>query len=188
MHESGFGAPKAFTSRRVPVVYRDLIDGLFSPKAMELFDRILTEECEVPAGGAFSTAADLLRWAEALRRGGSPILSTETVALATRIHTGDKPNNLWEYASFKPGWGVFPANLGLGFFLRGEGDFPTPFGRRASPHTFGALGAGSTLFWVDPERDLTFVCLTSGLLEETHSIERFQRLSDLVLASSDLEE
>jgi len=45
------------------------------------------------------------------------------------------------------------------------------------------LGAGSTIFWVDPERDLTFVCLTAGLIEESASIMRFQRLSDMVVAA-----
>ena len=53
----------------------------------------------------------------------------------------------------------------------------------ASPRTFGGIGAGSALFWVDPERDLTFVCLTSGFLEETRSMDRFQRLSDLAIAA-----
>ena len=45
------------------------------------------------------------------------------------------------------------------------------------------MGAGSTIFWIEPERDLTFVCLTAGLLEESRSMDRFQRLSDLVLAA-----
>jgi len=45
------------------------------------------------------------------------------------------------------------------------------------------MGAGSTLFWVDPERDLTFVFLSAGLLEDGRSILRHQRLSDMVIAS-----
>jgi CubicO group peptidase (beta-lactamase class C family) len=71
----------------------------------------------------------------------------------------------------------------LGFFLRGEGIFPMPFGLTASPRTFGGLGAGSTMFWVDPQRDIVFVCLTAGLLEESQNFERLQRLSDLVLSA-----
>ncbi len=80
-------------------------------------------------------------------------------------------------------WDPFPANIGLSFWLRGEGIFPTYFGLTASPRTFGGLGAGSSMFWVDPERDLTFVLLTAGLLEETRNLDRCQRLSDLVLAA-----
>ena len=45
------------------------------------------------------------------------------------------------------------------------------------------LGAGSTLFWVDPERDLTFVCLTAGVIEDSDNIMRFQKLSDMVVAA-----
>ena len=78
---------------------------------------------------------------------------------------------------------IFPAYLGLSFFLRGKGHFPTPHGLTASPGTFGGMGAGSTLFWVDPERDLTFVFLSAGLLEDGRSILRHQRLSDMVIAS-----
>jgi hypothetical protein len=32
---------------------------------------------------------------------------------------------------------------------------------------------------VDPEKDMTFVCLTSGVMDEGDNIERFQRLSDI---------
>lgn len=90
-------------------------------------------------------AADLFRWAAALRRGGEVDgvrpLSPALARLATRNHTGGRPNSLW------------------------------------------SLGAGSAMLWVDPERDLAFVCLTAGLVEETRSVARFPRLSDLVLGS-----
>jgi CubicO group peptidase (beta-lactamase class C family) len=45
------------------------------------------------------------------------------------------------------------------------------------------VGAGSTMFWVDPQRELVFVCLTVGLLEESRNFERLQQLSDLVLSA-----
>jgi len=67
--------------------------------------------------------------------------------------------------------------------LRGEGIFPMPFGQTTSPGTFGGLGAGSTMFWVDPERELVFALLTAGLLEEGASILRHQRMSDLVVSA-----
>jgi hypothetical protein len=38
------------------------------------------------------------------------------------------------------------------------------------------------MFWIDPLRDLTFLFLSAGLLEEGNSMLRFQRLSDLVVA------
>jgi CubicO group peptidase (beta-lactamase class C family) len=187
MRETSLGLRKDLAVRRVPVVVRDRSEGLFPPEMLEAFNVLLTEEAEIPAGGAVSTAADIFRWAETLRRGGeldgARVLSPAIIQLATTNHTGLKPNNLWNYARELRGWDEFPAFLGLSFFLRGTGIFPTYFGTMASPGTFGGIGAGSTLFWVDPERDLTFVCLTAGLLEESRSLERFQRLSDLVLAA-----
>jgi len=81
------------------------------------------------------------------------------------------------------GWPVFPAYLGLGFFLRGKGMHPTPFGALATPRTFGGIGAGSTMFFINPERDLFCAFLSTGLLEETRSTERHQRLADLVHAA-----
>jgi hypothetical protein len=64
------------------------------------------------------------------------------VAFATRNHTGSMPDNLWNYARELKGWRVFPANLGLGSFLRGESMIPTYSGHLASPRTYGATGAG----------------------------------------------
>jgi CubicO group peptidase (beta-lactamase class C family) len=187
MKDTALGLRKDLAARRAPIVVRDRSEGMFPPEALESFNLILKEDTEIPAGGAVSTAADIFRFAEMLRLGGelegARILSPAIIELATTNHTGLKPNSLWNYACESRGWDAFPAYLGLSFFLRGEGIFPTYFGTMASPGTFGGIGAGSTLFWIDPERDLTFVCLTTGLLEESHSVDRFQRLSDLVQAA-----
>src|SRR5262249_8587063 len=110
-------------------------------------------------------------------------LSPATVELLRRNQTGEQPNTLWDYAIALRGWPRFPANLGLGFFLRGEGIHPTPFGTLASPSTFGGFGAGSSVFWIDPVRDVTYAFVSSGLMEDTYSLERHQRLSDLVHAA-----
>jgi CubicO group peptidase (beta-lactamase class C family) len=66
--------------------------------------------------------------------------------------------------------------------LRGDGVFPTPFGLLASPRTFGGFGAGSSAFWIDPASDVTYAFLSSGLMEDSYSVERM-RLSDLVQAA-----
>jgi CubicO group peptidase (beta-lactamase class C family) len=187
MADSALGARADLGARRVPVVMRDRTPGLFPVEALEAFNVLVTDESELPGAGAFSTAADLARFAEALRCGGAldgvRILAPTTVRLATTNHTGERPNLLWSYARELRGWDDFPAFIGLTFWLRGSGVFPAPFGTLASPGTFGHLGASTTMFWVDPERELVFVCLTAGGIEETRSVERFQRLSDLVLAS-----
>ncbi|MGE0820746.1 MAG: serine hydrolase domain-containing protein [Candidatus Binatia bacterium] len=187
MKDTALGLPDRLARRRVPIVVRDRSEGLFPPEALESFNSLLKEDCEIPAGGAVGTATDIFRFAEMLRLDGeldgARVLSPAMIELATSNHTGLMPNGLWNYARELRGWDEFPAYLGLSFFLRGTGIFPTYFGTMASPSTFGGMGAGSTIFWVDPERDVTFVCLTAGLLEESKSLERFQRLSDLVHAA-----
>jgi CubicO group peptidase (beta-lactamase class C family) len=45
------------------------------------------------------------------------------------------------------------------------------------------VGAGSTTFFIDPEKQLSYAFLSTGLLEETRSTERHQRLADLVHAA-----
>ena len=68
--------------------------------------------------------------------------------------------------------------------MRGEQIIPTMFGTLTSPRTYGNYGAGSTLFWVDPELDMTFVCLSAGVMKSAQNIERFQRLSDIAVSAA----
>lgn len=187
MTDSYLGVPSQVASRLAPVVCRDRRPGLFEPMFLEAMSGIIAEDTEIPAGGGVSTAPDLHRFAEMLRAGGTldgvRILSPATVEMVCVNQTGDEPNSLLAYTEDMRGWEPFPANLGLGFFLRGDGIHPTPFGMLASPATFGGFGAGCSVFWIDPERDLTYAFLSSGLMEETYSMERHQKLSDLVHAA-----
>jgi CubicO group peptidase (beta-lactamase class C family) len=184
MKDTSYGARGDLQPRRVPVVARDRTPGLFDAEQLEGFGAIMTEGFETPAGAGLTTAIDYFRFAEACRRGGEldgkRILSPAILRLATSDATGQAPNGLWDYAQDMRGWPVVPSHFGLGFYLRGEGIFPTAFGTLATPGTFGGIGSGSNCFWVDPERGLTYVFLSSGLMEDSHSWERHQRLSDLV--------
>jgi CubicO group peptidase (beta-lactamase class C family) len=187
MRDTALGLPDRFKSRIVPIIVRDLTPGIFDPFLIESLNYISTEETELPSGGVVSTVHDVFLFAEMLRCGGTlngkRLLSPETVKLATTNQTGTLPNHLMDYMREMYGWPQFPAYLGLTFFLRGEGLFPTPLGLNTSPGTFAGIGAGSTIFWVDPERDLTYVFLSAGLMEEGKSFMRHQRLSDMVVAS-----
>jgi CubicO group peptidase (beta-lactamase class C family) len=187
MRDTTLGCPPTMAPRLAPVVARDRRPGLFDPVFLETMGGILGEDTEIPAGGFVSTAPDFHRFAEMLRRGGEldgvRVLSPATVASLQVNRTGDEPNTIWAYAEVMRGWQPFPANLGLGFFVRGEGTFPTPFGQLASPRTFGGFGAGSSVFWIDPVSDVTYAFLSSGLMEDSYSIERHMWLSDLVHAA-----
>jgi CubicO group peptidase (beta-lactamase class C family) len=146
-------------------------------------------EAEMPWVGMVSTASDIWRFAEMLRRGGelegARIISPRTLDLATRNMTADLPNEIYKSMALGRGWLPYPAYIGLGFSLRGEQICHHQFGTLATPRAFGNHGAGSTLFWVDPELDMSFVCLTTRLLPEADNIERFQRLSDIAVSAAE---
>jgi len=146
------------------------------------------EKAEMPWVGSISSVPDLFRFSEMLRLGGTlddqRILSPATLKLATYNRTGDKPNELYKGIAINYGWEPYPAYIGLGFGLAGEKIHPNLFGTLTSPGTFGNYGSGSTLFWVDPELDMTFVCLTSGVMQPAPNIERFQRLSDIAASAA----
>jgi CubicO group peptidase (beta-lactamase class C family) len=176
MHDTSLGQRRDRETRQVPIVVRDRREARFSPELLESLNELLVEGSEMPAAGGYATAYDCFRFAE--------MLSPLTIELATRNFTGLKPNlDSRTFAREVRGWPEWPAYLGLGFYLRGEGIFPCYHGSLASPGTYGHAGAGSTLFWVDPVADMTFVGLTAGLMEESYSIERWQRLSDMALSA-----
>jgi CubicO group peptidase (beta-lactamase class C family) len=188
MKESALGLREDLATRLCPVVARDRRPGVSEPEEYEGMAMMTTPTAEIPALGCISTAADVERFANMLRNGGeldgARLLSPAMIDLATRNHTGRLPNEMLSFTHGMRGWQPFPAWLGLGFFLRGEGVHPHPFGLLASPRTFGGLGAGCNLFWIDPERDLTLVYLSTGLIvDESRHIERLQRVSDLVLSA-----
>jgi len=146
------------------------------------------EHAEMPWVGIVSTVPDMHRFADMLRQNGTldgaRILSPAILELARRNWTGEKPNELYTARGKERGWDPVPAYIGLGFSLRGTALCHHMFGTLASPGTFGNYGAGTTLYWVDPERDLSFTFLSAGVMESNANIERFQKLSDIVISAA----
>lgn len=142
---------------------------------------------EAPHVGCASTSGDLYRFAEMLRRGGEldgvRILSPRMIKVARQVHTGEMPNELYKAAHLRAGWGVAPAYMGLGFNVRGTAIVNHQLGTLTSPETYGNYGAGSTLFWVDPELDVSFAATSAGVMTQTANIERFQKLSDMIVSA-----
>jgi CubicO group peptidase (beta-lactamase class C family) len=188
MASTRYGAPSAWQHRLVPLVAKFTAEGWMVPWDITVMNELIHEDAEMPWVGAVATSEDVHRLAEMLRRGGeregARILSPAAIDLATQIHTGAQENDIYAGVARRMGWPVPPANMGLGFQLRGEGIYHHMLGTMASPRTFGNYGAGSSLFWVDPERDLTFVFLSAGIMEQASNIPRFQRLSDMALATA----
>ena len=188
MKDTAFGLPDRLKKRRVPVVVRDDDAPELNRKFLAARDLAVTPETELASGGAtFATAGDILKLGEALRLGGelngNRVLSPAMVKLMTTNQTGLKPNGMMNSSRALHSMPPFPAFLGLGLFLRGEGLFPSHIASLASSGTFGGWGLGSMGFWVDPERDVTFVALTSGVMERIRNLIRFQVIGDMVLSS-----
>jgi len=174
--------------RRVPVAVAGTNAAVIDKAMFEILNTAFHEGSEHPAGGAFGTATDVFRFADALRRGGTGgeyrLLSQAICKYACQNHTGTMRNGFWDFDREARGIPEFPANVSLlGGYVRGSGHHLTPFGHTASPGTFGAVGGGSTLWMVDPDRDLTFVFLSAGFLEGLDHFARLQQVADLALAA-----
>ncbi|MGD9603165.1 MAG: serine hydrolase domain-containing protein [Gammaproteobacteria bacterium] len=189
MKDTSLGARPDLAKRLCPVrvAYRDL-PALLPPEAVEGLGTLLTTPgCEIPGGGCVSTVQDVHRFAEMLRRGGElngrRVLSPAMLDFCTRNHTGTLRNVLFDMWIGVRNWIEYPAHIGCGFFMRGEGNLTGGFSPMNSPRSFGGFGAGSTGFIVDPAHDLTFAFMSSGLMEDSYHFERVAVLQGLVLAA-----
>ena len=103
----------------------------------------------IPAGGLYSTAADLAKLYQAMlnagRLGSTKIISPESVLAMTKVQTGDLP------CGFVPGMG-----FGFGWAVVKE---PQGVTAMVSPGTFGHGGAFGTQAWIDPKQDLFVILL-----------------------------
>jgi CubicO group peptidase (beta-lactamase class C family) len=145
------------------------------------------ETAEMPWVGVVSTTPDLFRFADMFRSGGMAngkrFISPAMIELASRNHTGDMVNELYAARGREEGIDPAPAYIGLGFSVRGSALCPHMFGTLASPGSFGNYGAGTSLFWVDPARDITFACLTAGVMGHNANMRRFQKIGDMILSA-----
>ena len=189
MNDTNLGPRDDLMSRLCPVKvsYKD-IPALLPPEAVEgLGDVLAMPNCELPGGGCITTIENVHRFAEMLRRGGelhgTRILSPAMIKFCTQNHTGAQRNILFDMWAGTRNWQFYPANLGVGFFVRGEGNLPGLFSVMNSPNTFGGFGAGSTGFTVDPERDLTLAFLSTGLMEDSYHFERIAAVASLVVSA-----
>jgi CubicO group peptidase (beta-lactamase class C family) len=187
MKDTAMGRRKDLSSRIVPIVAHDQSFGNMSSKQVEEHNEFITENAEIPWMGCVSTVYDLFCFAEMLRRGGEldgvRILSPASVKQATTIQTGTLANDYYLQVMEEQGIKPPPANMGLDFQIRGDGVGPNSMGNLTSPGTYGKFGLGGTGFWVDPERDVAFVFLRSGLLEYLNNTAKYQRISDMAMSA-----
>lgn len=190
MNETSLGPRSDLMTRLAPVrASQDVSYNLLPREAIEYLAEhvMLAPGAEFAAGGYITTIDDLHRFTEMLCRKGeldsARILSPAMMRLSTRNYTGEMRNAVWDPILSARHWQEWPAYIGLGFRMRGDAIVPGPFGALNSPETFGHFGAGSSGVWVDPREDLAYSLLTTGLIEESHNLERTARLSDLVMSA-----
>jgi CubicO group peptidase (beta-lactamase class C family) len=188
--DTDMGLPAAIADRFVPIVPRIASGGTIPPAVLQAIEGLIRAHGDFAGGGMVTTAADLLRLCETLRTGGTAddfrLLSPAMIALAASNLTGALTNvSALAYQMEVHGVNPYPAQIGLGFYARGTGIFQTSFGLLSSPGTYGIMGAGSSVAWIDPARGVSFVALSAGLMESYASYQRFQRLSDVAIAALD---
>ena len=103
----------------------------------------------VPAGGLYSTGADMARFYQAMLRGGEldgrRIVSTDAVKAATTTQTGDIKTGFVDGMSFGFGFAVVKEPKGVTEML--------------SAGSFGHGGAFATQSWGDPKKDAYFILM-----------------------------
>jgi CubicO group peptidase (beta-lactamase class C family) len=145
---------------------RYLTEGVLQPL------RMLATELRGSAGaGAFSTAADLTRFAAELQR--PTLVAPETLIEATTVAFPGLGGVLPGYGNQRPN------DWGLGFEIR-DGKRPHWTGVHSSGATFGHFGQSGTFLWVDPVAGTACVCLTDLDFGEW-ALARWPELTDAVL-------
>jgi CubicO group peptidase (beta-lactamase class C family) len=104
----------------------------------------------IPAGGLWSTAADLVRFGQSFLTGRPRVLGPAARRAMTTLQTGG-------IAQIDAS-GATPAYYGLGFGKAGPAG---PAAELRTPDGFGHGGATGTLLWIEPGLDLVFVFLTN---------------------------
>lgn len=187
MEDTNFGLPKENEDRAVPIKAYVPDTGFLRPEDIEGLNEVITEEAELPWVGATTTVDDVFKFVEMLRRkgevNGEQLIGKAIIEQATTLQTGDMMNDLYTMVNSEMGWAAPKGNIGLGVILSGTGPVPNFFGPFTSPNAFGNNGAGSTLFWVDPDNQVSFVFLSAGVMDEAKNVERFQRISTMISAA-----
>ena len=186
MTDSSFGL-SIENPRRVPVSFTERNATPAAAMIAQVFNG-LDELSELPSGNAFGTIDDMFLFTEALRlrgnNGSYRLISPSTFDYACGNHTGAMANGVWDFYCAQHSLPQFPANFSLlGGYVRGEGHYLSGAGQTASPRAFCALGMGSTMWMIDPVKDMTLIFLSAGLIEGLAHLQRLQRLSDIALAA-----
>jgi CubicO group peptidase (beta-lactamase class C family) len=155
--------PKAEQRDRIAATY-DKKDGKLVRADHTVIGAPMGARYPVPAGGLYSTGADLAKLYQMMlgrgALGSTRILRPESVATMTSVQTGDLPTGFTPGMGFGFGWGVVRQPTGVTEML--------------SPGSYGHGGAFGTQGWIDPQQDLFVILLIQrvGLANSDASLIR----------------
>jgi CubicO group peptidase (beta-lactamase class C family) len=128
----------------------------------------------VPSSNLVSTADEMSRFAEILRRGGEldgvRVMRPETLQAATKECRRLRPDIADGFAPRRWGTGYMLGNKRFG-----------PYGRNA-PAAFGNTGLTNIAVWADPERGLAAGLISSGKPSGHREAKRYPALLDRITA------
>ncbi|MDB5388687.1 MAG: estB 3 [Planctomycetaceae bacterium] len=147
MHDTTF-FPNSDQLQRLAGLYGSQ-DGQLKFVEYSLLGPVKNAKHPIPAGGLYSTGADLAKLYQLMLHRGSmgttKILSEQSVATMTKIQTGDLNCGFTPGMSFGFGWAVVNKPQGVHEMM--------------STGTYGHGGAFGTQGWIDPHQDLFVILL-----------------------------
>jgi CubicO group peptidase (beta-lactamase class C family) len=156
MSDTGFALPGAGAGRYARALPSDPLTG--QPQIIHHATGD-TMKWESGGGGAVSTAADYLRFAQMLLHGGSlngtRILSRKTVELMRADHLG--PAIVNRVTTMDPSCDGY--GFGLGFAVRKQAGVAAMLGSAGDYYWSGVYG---TYFWIDPAEHMTVVFMAAA--------------------------
>ena len=165
--------PKPGQAARIALTY-GVEQGKLLPAKRDILGPPAGAKYPIPAGGLYSTAADLARFYRMTLGGGSlegtKVLSPASIAAMTRLQTGELSTG------FTSGMG-----FGLGFaVVRSPAGITEPLSRGS----YGHGGAFGTQGWIDPTKDLFVVLLIQRVgLPNADGSEMRRELQSIAFAS-----
>lgn len=169
MVDTGFHVREG-QAHRFAACYQPTRDGTFELQDDPETSGFLTAPSFVSGGGGLvSTAADYLKFCEALRTGTPRLVGRKTLELMTANHLPggkDLPalsRSLFSEAAYE---GV---GFGLGFATT-MNVAPTGIAGNAGDYFWG--GAASTFFWIDPVEELSVIFMTQLIPSSTYPVRR----------------
>lgn len=179
MNDTSLGAPPSWFDGDEPVVDRIAEIRLPARQSAESnwhWNSRYWRSLGAPWGGLLTTPGDLSRFARMMLNGGEldgvRVLGPATVRAATRNQL-ETMRDVPEVDRRCRGWG-------LGWRLNWP-DHSANFGDLLGPRTFGHWGATGTVLWMDPDRDLFAVVLTTQPQEPHGRV--LSRVSNMIAAA-----